>query len=152
MRSAHLIKKNMKINMKNSVTILRICIGIIYVWFGILKFFPALSPAEDLAIETIQILTFGFIPAKLSLILLASWETFLGLLLISGKFLKFSIVFLILHMAATMTPLALFPELAYTRPPYAFTLVGQYILKNLIIVSGALVIYTYSRETKKIEA
>ncbi len=47
---------------KKSITFLRISIGIIYFWFGALKFFHGYSPAEDLAINTINELTFGLVP------------------------------------------------------------------------------------------
>jgi len=122
------------------ITILRVSIGIIYLWFGMLKFFPHLSPAEDLAKETIQMLTFGFIPPALSLILLAGWETIIGLLLITGCFRKAALPLVVLHMICTFTPLILLPHLSFTHLPYALTLVGQYIIKNIVIVSALLVI------------
>ena len=127
------------------IAILRVCIGIIYLWFGMLKFFPGISPAEDLAKETIQLLTFGLIPPHLSLVLLALWETIIGLLLISGLFKRASMALVGLHMICTFTPLVLLPHLSFTRQPYALTLVGQYIVKNIVIVSALLVIHTYQR-------
>ena len=70
---------------RNALLFLRISIGIIYLWFGILKFFHGYSPAEDLAINTINKLTFGLIPEPLNITLLATWECALGILLIVGK-------------------------------------------------------------------
>ena len=64
-----------------SNNLLALSIGLTYLWFGLLKFFPGLSPAEDLAQNTIDTLSFGLIPAELSLIFLAIWETAIGLLL-----------------------------------------------------------------------
>jgi uncharacterized membrane protein YphA (DoxX/SURF4 family) len=49
------------------VPVLRIALGIVFVWFGVLKFFPNLSPAETLAARTIQQLTFGIVPPSVSL-------------------------------------------------------------------------------------
>jgi hypothetical protein len=43
-------------------------------------------------------------------------------------------------MAGTMLPLAFFPEATFTRMPYAPTLEGQYIIKNLVLVTAALVL------------
>ena len=119
---------------------LRIGLGICYFWFGLLIFFPGLSPAEDLAINTIHCLTFGLIPAKTSIILLAIWEVAVGLLLISGFWLRGAITAALVHMACTFTPLLCFPELTFTKAPYALTLVGQYIVKNLVFVAGLLII------------
>jgi len=129
------------------ITILRISIGIIYLWFGMLKFFPHLSPAEDLAKETIQILTFGFVSPHLSIILLATWETIIGLLLISGFFIRTAMPLVVTHMICTFTPLILLPHLSFTHSPYALTLVGQYIIKNIVIVSALIVIGSFQRKT-----
>lgn len=124
-----------------SLMVLRCSIGIIYVWFGMLKFFHGYSPAEDLAINTIHKLTAGLIPAQTSLILLASWETVVGVLLILGWQVKKVLLFLVLHMICTFTPLLFFPELSFKFLPYGFTLVGQYIMKNIIILSAAGVLW-----------
>lgn len=127
------------------ITILRTSIGVMYLWFGMLKFFPGISPAEDLAKETIQRLTFGLIHPDLSLVLLALWETGIGLLLIAGLFKRTSITLVVTHMICTFTPLVLLPHLSFTHLPYALTLVGQYIVKNIVIVSALLVINTYQK-------
>ncbi len=124
-----------------SLTVLRCSIGIIYIWFGMLKFFHGYSPAEDLAINTIHKLTAGLIPEKTSIILLAIWETALGLLLVLGFQIKKVLAFLILHMVCTFTPLLFFPGLSFKFAPYGFTLVGQYIMKNIIILSAAWVLW-----------
>lgn len=126
---------------RNYITLLRICIGIIYVWFGALKFFHGYSPAEDLAIQTINKLTFNLVPQPLNIILLAIWEVSVGILLVAGKWLKGALVAMLVHMVCTFTPLVLFPSLSFQYVPYGFTLVGQYIMKNIIIISAALVIW-----------
>src|SRR5882757_5840505 len=100
------------------ITILRTSIGIIYLWFGMLKFFPRLSPAEDLAKETIRVLTFGLIQPDFSLVLLALWETIIGLLLLSGLFKRTSMALVATHMICTFTPLILLPHLSFTHQPY----------------------------------
>lgn len=122
--------------------LLRISIGLIYCLFGILKFFPNLSPAEDLATTTVHTLTFGLLSPELSIILLALWETAIGFLLLLNILRPLTIALVLLHIAGTFTPLLLFPELT-------FTLVGQYILKNIIIVSSMLVISTSALKEKK---
>jgi uncharacterized membrane protein YphA (DoxX/SURF4 family) len=106
-----------------------------------LKFFQGYSPAEDLAINTIHKLTAGLIPAQTSIILLAIWETVLGLLLILGFQTKKVLLFLVLHMVCTFTPLLFFPDVSFKIAPYGFTLVGQYIMKNIIIISAACILW-----------
>ena len=117
------------------------CIGVVYLWFGFLKFFPHLSPAEDLAKNTISILTFGFIPEGISYLMLAIWETLLGLLFILNIRRKWVIGLALLHMICTFTPLVLLPELSFQPDSPALTLTGQYIIKNLIIIAALITIY-----------
>jgi uncharacterized membrane protein YphA (DoxX/SURF4 family) len=126
---------------RNSLSFLRISIGIIYLWFGVLKFFHGYSPAEDLAINTITKLTFDLIPQPFNITLLAVWECALGILLVTGKWLRPSLVLLFVHMACTFTPLLFFPSVSFKYAPYGFTLVGQYIMKNIIIICAALVMW-----------
>jgi uncharacterized membrane protein YphA (DoxX/SURF4 family) len=126
---------------KTSLIFLRISIGIIYIWFGLLKFFHGYSPAEDLAINTISRLTTDLIPENISIILLAIWECSVGLFLILGIWRKQMIGLLLVHMICTFTPLFFFPDLSFKTVPYGFTLVGQYIMKNIIILGAAWVLW-----------
>jgi uncharacterized membrane protein YkgB len=125
---------------RNYASAIRISIGIIFFWFGMLKFFSGISPAEGLAIKTIDFLSFGLFSDKFIIYGLASLETLIGLSLIFKWFLKATLIVLFLQMLGTMTPLILFPDEAFTKIPYALTLEGQYIVKNLAIISGAFAI------------
>jgi len=122
------------------VTLLRISMGIVFFWFGFLKLFPGLSPAQDLATRTIEVLTFGLIGPKVSIIILAIWECLIGLGFLTGKFLRATLVLLFAQMLGTITPLFFFPGEAFTAIPYAPTLEGQYIIKNIVLISAGLVI------------
>lgn len=124
----------------NTTSLLRWAIGINYFWFGALKFFDGLSPAEMLAKNTIRIITFGLIPDDINLILLAIWEIGVGLIFLSGFFIRFGAIAAILHMIFTFLPLFFFPEVSFTHAPYGFTIVGQYIVKNLVFLGALAVI------------
>jgi uncharacterized membrane protein YphA (DoxX/SURF4 family) len=91
-------------------------------------------------VRTIDVLTFGLIPKDVSLVLLATLETVIGLGFLTGKYLRPTLALLVFQMAGTLTPLALFPGEAFLRFPYAPTLEGQYILKNLVLIGAGLVI------------
>jgi uncharacterized membrane protein YkgB len=125
---------------RNGVSLLRIALGVVFFWFGVLKLFPGLSPAQDLAGRTIAILTFGVLRPELSVPILAVWECMIGLGLISGRWMRATILLLVAQMTGTLLPLAFFPEATFTRMPYAPTLEGQYIIKNLVLVAAALVL------------
>jgi uncharacterized membrane protein YkgB len=124
----------------NAVSALRISIGLVYLWFGALKFFPALSPAEPLATRTLALLSFGLVPDDLALPLLASFETAIGLLFLSGRFGGVALPMLYAHMAGTALPFVFFPKQLFLHFPYAPTFEAQYIFKNIIIFSSALTI------------
>ena len=120
--------------------LLRISLGIVFFWFGVLKFFPGLSPAQDLATRTMAILTFGTIPPQTAIVILAAWECVIGLGLIFGVFMRAILLLLLVQMVGTMTPLVFFPDEVFTRIPYAPTMEGQYIIKNIVLVSAGLVL------------
>lgn len=126
--------------LRKAVMILRVFIGINFLWFGMLKFIPGMSPAETLATMTIDVLTFGMIPSCVSIKLLAVWEVTIGLGFLVGKYIPFFVRIFMLHMVLTFTPLFLFPNLCFTTAPFALTLVGQYIIKNLVFIMAGMVI------------
>ncbi|WP_041632900.1 DoxX family protein [Maribacter sp. HTCC2170] len=123
-----------------------VCIGIVYLWFGMLKFFPGVSPAETIALDTISELTLGVVTPDVSIILLALWETIIGVLLIIGLFSRAALNLAIVHMILTFTPFLFFPELTFTNAPFGLTLLGQYIVKNIVFL--AIMIYILSKERK----
>ena len=125
---------------RNSIAMLRVSLGIVFFWFGVLKFFPGLSPAEDLAARTIGTLTFGLVGPGVALPVLAAWECAIGLGLILGRFMRLILALLFLQMSGTVLPLFFFPHETFAHLPYAATLEGQYIIKNLVLVSAGLVL------------
>lgn len=124
----------------HGITLLRISLGIIFLWFGVLKFFPGLSPATELAAKTMKVLTGGALSDSAAIYILATWESLIGLGLIAGRLLRTVLLLLWLQMLGTLTPLVLFPSEVFTVIPIAPTLEGQYIIKNLVLISAALVI------------
>ena len=128
-------------------TILSSTIGLVYLWFGTLKFFPGTSPAEELARNTIHQLTFGLVTDQAGVTLLAILEVGIGLLLLIGIFRKQVVVIALAHMVFTFTPLLFFPNDSFARAPLVPTLLGQYIGKNIIII-GALVTMIRTEKNK----
>lgn len=123
-----------------SIIITRTALGIIFFWFGILKFFPDMSPADDLASKTIETITFGFISGATALYILATWECLIGIGCISGKFMRTTLILLFVQMLGTIMPLFIFPDITFISAPFVPTLEGQYIIKNIIIISSAIVL------------
>ncbi len=122
------------------IKLLRFSLGLVFFWFGVLKFFPGLSPAQDLAARTIEVLSFGLVPPPISVPVLAAWETLIGLGLILGVFMRATLLLLFLQMLGTITPLFIFPHETFIQFPFVPTLEGQYILKNIVLISAGLVL------------
>ncbi len=128
-----------------SLVLLRVCLGIVFLWFGVLKFFPEVSPAQDLATRTIETLTLGVVTPSLSLPILALWECLIGLGLITNRYLRVTLLLLFVQMLGTFTPMILFPQETWVQFPTVPTMEGQYILKNIVLVSAGLVIGAMSQ-------
>jgi len=120
---------------KYGLLILRICLGIIFLWFGFLKFFKGLSPAEDLVRNTVY-----FMNPDIFIPILALWESLIGIGLITGKYMRLTLLLLFFQMPGTILPLVILPEKVWTFFPYSLTLEGQYIIKNLVLISAGLVL------------
>jgi uncharacterized membrane protein YphA (DoxX/SURF4 family) len=117
------------------LTILRVGMGIVFFWFGALKLVPDLSPAEDLVRETTY-----FVDPDWFLPTLALWEMAIGLGLIFGKFMRITLLLLFLQMSGAALPLVVLPDAVWTEFPYSLTLEGQYIFKNLVLISAGIVL------------
>jgi len=125
---------------RHGVTFSRIALGIVFFWFGILKFFPGLSPAEQLAGRTIERLTFGMVTPSTALPILATWECVIGIGLFTGIALRATLLLLFVQMLGTLLPLAFYPAETFIIFPVVPTLEGQYIIKNVVLISAAIVV------------
>lgn len=122
------------------LTLLRISLGFVFLWFGALKFFPDLSPAEELVLETLQKSTFGLFTDHQVTYGLALWEVMIGLGLLLGRFMRAVLLLLFLQLPGTFLPIFLVPDQVFEIIPWVPTLKGQYIFKNLILVAAAIVL------------
>lgn len=125
---------------RNGVLLLRLSLGVVFLWFGALKLFPGLSPAQDLAGRTIEQLSFGLVTPAVALPVLAVWECLIGLGLITGWVMRATLLLLWMQMVGTVTPVFLFPGEVFTWVPIAPTLEGQYIIKNVVLISAGIVL------------
>jgi uncharacterized membrane protein YphA (DoxX/SURF4 family) len=117
-----------------SLPALRISLGIIFIWFGVLKIFGD-SPANDLITKTI----YWFDPA-IFIPVLGVWEAAIGVCLLVPAFIRVGLFLLALQMPGTFLPLILLPEVCFQSIPFDLTLEGQYIIKNLVLIGAAIVV------------
>lgn len=125
---------------RHGVTLARLALGLIFLWFGAIKFVPGWSPAAELAGRTIETITFGVVSAGVGVPILAAWESLIGIGLLTGKFLRITLLLLFVQMPGTIMPLFLFPSETFLAFPFAPTLEGQYIIKNVVLVSSAIIV------------
>lgn len=124
----------------HSIKVLRIALGGIFLFFGALKFFPGVSPAEGLVQATIHILSFGLVPDRVGVIAVAILECSIGASLLFGRYLHGAILLLTLQLIGVLSPLVLLPGRLFSGPYDAPTLEGQYVIKDIILVGVAMVI------------
>ncbi len=113
---------------------LRVAMGIVFIWFGALKPF-GLSPATQLVLDVTK-----WIPIPDFVTFLGFWEMVIGICFLFKPLLRVGLLLLFFHMPGTMLPFFIVPEQCWTAFPFALTLEGQYIVKNLVLVGAALVI------------
>jgi uncharacterized membrane protein YkgB len=118
----------------HSVNMMRISLAIVYVWFGALKIF-GMSPAGELVEQTV----YWFRP-EVFIPILGICEVIIGLGLLIKKFIPYIILLLLLHMTVTLFPIFILKSICFDSFPFCPTLIGQYIIKNLVLISGALVV------------
>lgn len=122
----------------HAIGLTRIALGVVFLWFGVLKFFPGLSSEEPIATRTMRAISFGLLEPAVSRPLLAIWECLIGLGLLSGKALRATLLLLFVQMLGTLLPLVLFPRETFTIIPIVPTLQGQFIIKNLVLMAAAI--------------
>jgi uncharacterized membrane protein YkgB len=124
----------------NAITMLRVSVGVIFLWFGALKVIPGLSPAEGLIISSLG--PVSPIPMAFAVPLIGLWEVVIGLGFITGAFMRLTLMLMFAQMVGTVSPVALNPEAVWNVFPFGLTLEGQYIIKNMVLISAALVVGT----------
>lgn len=108
--------------------------GIIYFWYGMLKVVD-MSPVEELIERTTD-----WIGVRDFVFFLGIWEVVIGICLFIRKLNRIGLILLFLQFPGTFLPLFLNPEDCFTIIPWGLTLEGQYVFKNLILLSAGLVL------------
>ena len=118
---------------------LRVSLAVVFLWFGLLK--PlGMSPAADLVRQTVGWMPFLSPDGWLSAI--GWWEVAIGVTFLFRATIRVAIALLALQMVGTFLPLVILPDVTFQpgRVPYGLTMEGQYIVKNVLIISAALVV------------
>ncbi len=118
--------------------LVRIPMFIIFFWFGFLKIVD-LSPAQELVQDTVYWMP--FLSAEMWTYVIGLWEVLIGIFFLFKKTTLIAMLLLLIQMSGTFLPLVILPEITFQDSnPFLPTLEGQYIIKNIIIITAALII------------
>lgn len=112
----------------------RISLGLLFVWFGLLKPFGVSTTTSILA-DTV----YG-IPPELAVPMLGWWEVAIGVALILPGFNRLALLLLLIRLPGTVLSLVLFPETCFVDFPFAPTPQGQYLIKDVVLFFATLAI------------
>tara|TARA_B100001063_G_scaffold181126_1_gene170230 strand:+ start:125 stop:550 length:426 start_codon:yes stop_codon:yes gene_type:complete len=125
-------------NFNTNDFLIRIPIFIIFFWFGFLKIID-LSPAQQLVKDTVYWMP--FLSAESWTFVIGVWEVLIAICFLIKRTTLIAMVLLFLQMSGTFLPLLILPEVTFQNSnPFLPTLEGQYIIKNIIIITAALII------------
>ena len=119
---------------EKGVDMIRIALAIVFIWFGGLKVI-GMSPAQELVEKTIY-----WFPPAIFIPFLGWWEVAIGMGMLFKKLIPVTLILLLFHMAGTFLPLIILPDLCFDQVPWCPSMEGQYIIKNLVLISGALTV------------
>ncbi len=137
---------------RHSLAIMRISLGFVFLVFGVLKYFPGMSPAEDLTMQTMDALTFGLVPGRTAMVIVATMECAVGISLLTGLFLQAGIVLLGLVMVGVLAPLVLFPGQMFSGRFFAPTLEAQYVVKDVVLLAAGINVGLRARGARMVMA
>jgi len=139
-RFATIEEKLHAVLVRHSIMALRVTVGAVFLGFGVLKFFPGVSPAQGLAITTIHSLSFGLVPWQVGIVVIAALESFIGICLLANRWMRLAVWLLALEFVGILAPIILLTGRLFSGPHDAPTLEGQYVLKDIILVAAGMVI------------
>lgn len=120
---------------RHGVTALRIALAIVFIWFGVLKVIDR-SPVEDIVKQTVF-----FLPGDPFFALLGALEIAIGVGLLVPIALRITLLVFWAQMAGTFLTLLVLPEQSFQRGnPLLLGVLGEFVVKNLVLISAGLVI------------
>jgi uncharacterized membrane protein YphA (DoxX/SURF4 family) len=121
-----------------SITALRLALGSIFLWFGALKIFGG-SPVAVLIQET-----YSFMPIHVFMFVLGVWEIVIGIGIMLKRALRCVLILLCVHLLGTFTAIWFNPGIFFVQGvPFCLTVDGEFVMKNLVLITAALVIAGY---------
>ncbi len=117
------------------IGLLRGSLGVIFIWFGLLKIL-GLSPVVELVAHTVY-----WFPPQIFIPILGWWEMMVGVGLLLCFAMRFTLFLFWAQLAGTLLVLVILPDVAFrSGNPLLLTLEGEFVVKNLILITAGIVI------------
>jgi hypothetical protein len=126
-----------------------ISLAIVFYWFGIQKFFPGVSPAEGIAASTIDLVPGELLRPRVGVFLLACWEIALGVAILIFPRSRLILFSAAAHLCLTFVPFLIFPDQTFGSATGSLTLLGQYLVKNLVLLAGLFTLAELQRGSSR---
>ena len=118
--------------------LVRFLLFIIFFWFGFFKIIH-LFPSQQLVKDTV--FWMPLLDASTWTVIIGFWEVLISVFFLSKKTTFIAMILLFMQMTGTLLPLVILPEVTFQNSnPLLSTLEGQYIIKNIIIITATLII------------
>jgi uncharacterized membrane protein YkgB len=125
---------------RTSLPLLRASLGVVFIWFGALKLADA-TPVKELVAATVP-----WVDPELSVRALGGFEIVIGAALMSGFMLGWVCAAMVAHLGGTFLTVVMQPEALFQHGnPLMLTMEGEFVTKNLVLITAALVIATWAR-------
>ena len=119
----------------HGIRLLRIALGVVFIWFGLLKVMGS-SPVAELVARTVYWVSPTFFGP-----FLGCWEVIVGVGLLFALALRLTLLLFWFQMAGTFLVLVLRPEIAFQGGnPLLLTTEGEFVIKNLVMIAGGIVV------------
>jgi uncharacterized membrane protein YphA (DoxX/SURF4 family) len=117
------------------VTVLRVSLAVVFIWFGVLKV-AGRSPVEDLVADTVY-----WLPGRFVVPAIGVWEIVVGVGLLVPVALRLTLLLFWAQMAGTLLVLATQPGESFQGGnPLLLTVTGEFVVKNLVLIAAGLVV------------
>lgn len=120
---------------EHGITMLRVAVALVFIWFGALKI-AGKSPVADLVADTVY-----WLPPDPFVRFLGVWEVFVGVGLLLPIALRLTLLLFWAQMAGTFLVLIVRSEISFQSDnPLLLSIVGEFVIKNLVLIAAGLVI------------